>query len=72
VESTPCLSSAEVIENSIAFHDPESKWESFQDSLFLTQITPDGKQSSRIVFIDRVNDVFAYSFEKEEGIFEMY
>ncbi|MUP47361.1 hypothetical protein E0K83_16590 [Gramella sp. BOM4] len=62
---------SEVIERSIAFHDPENNWNKFQDSLTIRMSMPDSKERISKIYLDRTGKQFVLNMI-EENISKTY
>jgi hypothetical protein len=66
------LSSLEILDRSIKYHDPMGNWENFRDTLFIVQTTPERPESYRKIFIDKRAGTFGYSIERGQDVVNCY
>ncbi len=52
------LTGAQLLEKSISYHDPDHRWETFKDSLFITMETPNSSNRNSGIHIDLANEFF--------------
>ena len=52
------LTGKELLDKSIAYHDPNHRWETFKDSLFITMETPNSANRNSEIHIDLANQYF--------------
>lgn len=58
----------QLIDKSIAFHDPQNNWNSFKSNLSFTTERPDKPNGKRKVTIDNKSKTFSFWAQYEEGI----
>ncbi len=58
-------SGRELLEKSIAFHDPENKWNSFKGMLSITMTTPDGNERDSAIELNLPAQFFKLTSVKE-------
>lgn len=61
------ISASQLIERSLAVHDPQSQWNTFKDSLIISQSRPDGSNLSRSIFLNNKKHHFSFSALYPEG-----
>lgn len=66
------MTSKEILDLSIQYHDPMGNWDSFRDTLFIVQTTPDRPESARKIFIDKPSGIFAYNIQRGENLTTCY
>lgn len=66
------LSSAQVLDRSIQYHNPMGNWEKFADTLRIHQTSPKRPDSERVIYMNNKEGSFAYSMEKAEGVIDCY
>ncbi|RRO21514.1 DUF6503 family protein [Flavobacteriaceae bacterium 14752] len=59
------LTAEQVLDKSIAYHDPQNRWESFNDSLLIHLKMPNGSQRMSKVKIDILNEYFSLLVNKD-------
>lgn len=64
------LSATEVLEKSIAYHDPNQLWDVFEGKLFITMSYPDGRQRLSEVEIDLPNEYFKLTATNDDIVIE--
>jgi hypothetical protein len=74
---TQSLSSADIIKKSIAFHDPESTWSTFQGKMTFSESRPDGSIRNSYAVFDLQESAFEiyradnYHFAIENDVFQL-
>ncbi len=64
------LSATEVLEKSIAYHDPNQLWDVFEGKLFITMSYPDGRQRLSEVEIDLPKEYFKLTTTNDDIVIE--
>ncbi len=62
------MAADELIDKSIAFHDPQNNWKDFKSQLSFTTERPDRPDGKRKVFIDNKRKMFSFWAQYEEGL----
>jgi hypothetical protein len=61
------LSSIDILNKSIEYHDPDEQWKVFKSTLIISQSTPSRPDSERRIFMDRVSGEFSYVIGRDGG-----
>jgi len=59
------LTGMKLLEKSISYHDPNHRWETFKDSLFITMKTPNAVDRNSRIYIDLANQSFYVKATKD-------
>ena len=64
------ITSTQLLEKTIAYHDPNDLWDVFQGKLFITMSTPDGKERLNEIEIDLPREYFKLTSAKDDTVIE--
>ncbi len=64
------LSSMQLLDKAIAYHDPNGEWISFKGSLSITMTTPNGNERISDIIIDIPSEYFNLTVTKDENVIE--
>ena len=59
------ITGRELLDQAIAYHDPDNKWNSFQGTIQVTMTTPDKKQRISDIMIDNPRQTFQLDFDQD-------
>lgn len=59
------ISADELLNRTIAFHDPNGQWTTFNDSLHVVMTTPDAAKRNSAIYINLPSEYFSVTAEKE-------
>lgn len=62
------MNGSQLIDKSIAFHDPNNQWSSFKDTMYFTMVRPDNSKRNRKVYIDNKAEAFDFYGSHDSGV----
>jgi len=61
------LNAHQLIEKSLALHDPNNEWKNFNGVLYIAQTRPDGSESARNIYLNNKKNHFKFIGKYPEG-----